>query len=54
MDKNAVPQRIVSGSNPLAAALVPSGNAHYPLCLVLRRGLKAVGPMVAFHKQFAF
>ena len=37
----------VPGSNPLAAAVVPLGKALYPLCLVPRKGLKAVGPLVA-------
>ena len=34
----------VSGSNLLAAAVVPLGKALYPHCLVPRKGLKAVGP----------
>ena len=39
--------REVPGSNLLAAAVVPSGKALYPHCLVPRKGLKAVGPLVA-------
>ena len=31
----------------LAAAVVPLGKALYPHCLVPRKGLKAVGPLVA-------
>ena len=34
-------------SNLLAAAVVPLGKALYPHCLVPRKGLKAVGPLVA-------
>ena len=37
----------VPGSNSLAAAVVPLGKALYPHCLVPRKGLKAVGPLVA-------
>ena len=49
----------VPGSNLLAAAVVPLGKALYPHCLVPRKGLKAVGPLVAclyffFYKQLAF
>ena len=36
----------VPGLNLLAAALVPSGKALYPHCLVARKGLKAIGPLV--------
>ena len=36
--------REVPGSNLLAAAEVPLGKAHYPHCLVPRKGLKADGP----------
>ena len=39
--------RQVSGSNLLAVAVVPLGKALYPHCLVPRKGLKAVGPLVA-------
>ena len=39
--------REVPGSNLLAAAVVPLGKALYPHCLVPRKGLKAVGPLVA-------
>ena len=37
----------VPGSNLLAAAVVPLGKALYPHCLVPRKGLKAVGLLVA-------
>ena len=37
----------VPGSNLLAAAVVPLGKTHYPHCLGPRKGLKAVGPLVA-------
>ena len=37
----------VPGSNLLAAAVVPLGKALYPHCLVPRKGLKSVGPLVA-------
>ena len=37
----------VPGSNLLAAAVVPLGMALYPHCLVPRKGLKAVGLLVA-------
>ena len=37
----------VPGSNLLAAAVVPLGKALYPHCLVPRKGLKAIGPIVA-------
>ena len=36
----------VPGSNLLAAAVVPLGKALSPHCLVPRKGLKAVGPLV--------
>ena len=36
----------VSGSNLLAAAVVPLGKTIYPHCLVPRKGFKAVGPLV--------
>ena len=39
--------REVPGLNLLAAAVVPLGKALYPHCLVPRKGLKAVGPLVA-------
>ena len=38
--------REVPGSNLLAAAVAPLGKALYLHCLVLRKGLKAVGPLV--------
>ena len=37
----------VLGSNLLAAAVVPLDKALYPHCLVPRKGLKAVGLLVA-------
>ena len=37
----------VPSSNLLAVAVVPLGKARYPHCLVPRKGLKAVGPLVA-------
>ena len=37
----------VPGLNLLAAAVVPLGKALYPHCLLPRKGLKAVGPLVA-------
>ena len=37
----------VHGLNLLAAAVVPLGKALYPPCLVPRKVLKAVGPLVA-------
>ena len=40
--------REVPGSNLPAAAVVPFGKALYPHCLVPRKGLKAIGPLVAF------
>ena len=39
--------REVPGSNLLAAAVVPLGKALCPHCKVPRKGLKAVGPLVA-------
>ena len=36
----------VPGSNP-SLAVVPLGKALYPHCPVPRKGLKAVGPLVA-------
>ena len=39
--------REVPGSNLLAMALVLLGKALYSYCLVPRKGLKAVGPLVA-------
>ena len=45
--------REVPGSNLLEAAVVPLGKALYPRCLVPRKGLKAVGPLVACYKQLA-
>ena len=46
----------VPGSNLLAAAVLPLGKALYPHCLVPRKGLKTVGPLVAClsYKQHAF
>ena len=44
----------VPGSNPLAAAVVSLGKALYPHCLVLRRGLKAVGPLVTCLQAICF
>ena len=41
------------GSKLLAAAVVPLDKVLYPHCLVHWKGLKAVGPMVAY-KQLAF
>ena len=41
-------KREVSGSNLLAVVVGPLGKALYPLCLVPRKGLKAVGPLVAY------
>ena len=38
--------REVPGANLLAAAEVPLGKALYSHCLVPRKGLKAVGPLV--------
>ena len=46
--------REVPSSNLLAAAEVPLGKALYPHYLVPRKGLKAVGPLVACYKQLAF
>ena len=37
----------VPGTNLLAAAVVPSGKALSPHCLVPRKGTKAVGPLAA-------
>ena len=37
----------VPSSNLLAAAVVPLGKALYPHCLVPRKGLKTVDPLVA-------
>ena len=39
--------REVPSSNLLEAAVLPLGKALYPHCLVPRKGLKAVGPLVA-------
>ena len=44
--------REIPGSNLLAATVVPLGKALYPHCLVPRKGLKAVAPLVA-HLQAA-
>ena len=44
----------VPGSDLLAAAVVALGKALYPPCLVPRKGLKAVGPLVVAYKQLAF
>ena len=48
--------REVPGSNLLTAAVVPLGKALYPHCLVPRKGLKAVGPLVAclYKQRLAF
>ena len=43
----------VSGSNLLPAAVVPLGNALFSNCLVPRKGLKTVGPLLAY-KQLDF
>ena len=40
--------REVPGSNLQAAAVVLLNKALYPHCLMSRKGLKAVGPLVAF------
>ena len=40
-------KREVPGSIP-TVAVVPLGKVLYPHCLVPRRGLKAVGPLVAY------
>ena len=37
----------MSPLNPAVASVVPLGKALYPHCLVPRRGLKTVGPLVA-------
>ena len=39
--------REVTGSNLLAATVVPLGKALYPHCIVPRKRLKSVGPLVA-------
>ena len=46
----------VTGSNLLAAAVVPLGKALYPHCLVPRKGLKTIGPLVCLlaYKEFSF
>ena len=44
----------VPGSNPLAAAVVSLAKTLYPHCLVLRRGLKAVGPLVTCLQAICF
>ena len=47
--------RVVTGSNHLAASVVPLGKALYLHCLVPQKGLKAVGPLVAcLYEQLAF
>ena len=38
--------RAVSRSNLLAVAVMPLGKTLYSYCLVLRKGLKAVSPLV--------
>ena len=38
--------REVPSSNLLVAAVVPLGKALYPHCLIPRKGLIAVGPLV--------
>ena len=47
VDKTMDFQRAVPGSNLLAAVVVPLGKALYPHCLVARKGLKAIGSLVA-------
>ena len=50
--RTSIPE--VPGSNP-SPAVVPLGKALYPHCLVPRKGLKAVGPLVAYNKAaYAF
>ena len=44
----------VSGSDLLAAAVVPLCKALYPHCLVPLKGLKAIGPWLLPYKQLAF
>ena len=39
--------REVPGSNLQAVAVVPLGKSLYPDCLVPRKALKVVGPLVA-------
>ena len=39
--------RDIPGLNLPAAAVVPLGKALYPHCLVPRKGLKSIGPLVA-------
>ena len=46
--------REVPGSNLLAAAVVPLGKALYPHCLVPRKGLKAIGPLIAYLQAACF
>ena len=46
--------RKVPGLKLLVAAVVLLGKALYPHCLVPRKGLKAIGPLVAAYKQLAF
>ena len=46
-DKTTDSHGEVPGSNLLAPAPVPLGRALYPHCLVSRKGLKAVGTLVA-------
>ena len=49
------PTHDVPGSNLLATLVVPLGKVLYPHCLIPRKGLKAIGPLVAcLNKQLAF
>ena len=45
-DKPPTLNREVPGWNVLAAAVVPSDKALYIHCLVPRKGIKAVGPLI--------
>ena len=47
VDKTMDSQQWGPSSILLAAAVVPLGKALYPHCLVPRKGLKAIGPLVA-------
>ena len=49
--RTSIPE--VPGSNP-SPAVVPLGKALYPHCLVPRKGLKAVGPLVAYLQAACF
>ena len=46
--------REVPSLNLLVAAVVPLGKALYSHCLVPRKGLQAVGPLLVAYKQLAF